>query len=439
MLARPNLLKSLDLQFFATSTERSARIREIRQEKRELGVKSKVTEDLETLKTISKQLDDLNAELAKLIEEDEEENLDGTEHQQQRNQPIGGFNVLGTYGMGGTQQTNQRGFMSQPSMSKEVIEKRAAQFESGRTIQFSISESELRSITSANVPLQGHASKQLNPGFNEVSSVVDLVKTIPLQGGESYKSGFVVSSGSADYTAESADYYDNEDVKTDYVQIDKAKITTYFELPEEVVKLGGQYYMSFALEAAQTAIRKKLAQQMLVGVGGTNALRGIFNAPTNVIPADSDLEIAETNLPDDILDQIVFGHGGDESVEGGAYLILNKQTLAEFAKKRNTVGDPLYKIKLDINGNVGTISSRDSFEVPFMINSAVKSWKEAVVGDYFLAYGKPLGYELAQFSGIEVMQSTDFKFKSGQICVKASIFAGGNTASYKGFTRVKKA
>ena len=403
-------------------------LKEIKKRKKEIAQESRNTNlSAAEIRALNEELDRLN--LQELQLEEREEITDDPLYEGRSNVSQGKLNVLASYGIG---QVSQRSDTS--SMSN--LEQRSALFENGRAVQFDIEES--RSITTSNVPLQGHTSKGLNVGFNEVSSVVDLVKTVPLQGGESYKSGFIVSSGSADYTEEDADYYDNEDVKTDYVQIDKAKITTYFELPEEVMKLGGTYYMGFAQQAAETAIRKKMAQQIMIGSGGTNSLRGIFNAPTNVIPVESDLEISGAELPDDILDKIVFNHGGDESVEGGAYLILNKQTLAEFASKRTSNGDPLYKIKLDISGNVGTISSRDSFEVPFVINSAVKSWKDAVTGEYFMAYGKPLGYEVAQFSGIEVQQSTDFKFKSGQICVKASVLAGGNTASYKGFTRVKK-
>lgn len=411
------------------------RLQEILKRKKEIAAESR-NKNLTAaeIRSLNEELDKLNLEQLQLEEERGEEFRSQYEGS---NQPQGRLNPISTYSTG--QQNGQAAQRS--SIVMPNLEERAAQFESGRAVQFDMAESESRSITTTNVPLQGHASKGLNPGFNEVSSIVDLVKTIPLPGGESYKSGFVVSSGSADYTAESADYYDNQDVKTDYVQIDKAKITTYFELPEEVIKLGGTHYMGFAQQAAQTAIRKKMAQQIMIGTGGTNSLRGIFNAPANVIPVESDLEMAPesgSELPFDFLEQIVFHHGGDESVEGGAYLILNKQTLAAISEKTTANGDPLFKIKLDINGNVGTISSRDSFEVPFIINSVVKSWQNAAVGEYFMAYGKPLAYEVAQFSGIEVQQSRDFKFKSGQIAVKAVALVGGNTASYKGFTRVKK-
>lgn len=425
MMNRSPYLK-MNLQHFAdpdplyVTTE--SEIQALKREKRELQKRAQKSEDLTEVRKMSIRVQ----EIADRIDELQERSSAGPLN------PIGTFYMSG--GGGDQQQTNERS-----STGLKNVEQRSAQLEMGKAVQFDMAESELRSITVAggNVALATHSSKQLNPAFLEVSSLVDLVKIVPLPGGESYKSGFIVSSGSAGYTDESANYHDNEDVKTDFVKIDKAKITTYFELPEEVQKLGGSHYMSFALEAARTAVRKKLSEQIINGAGGSNSLVGIFKAPVNVIPSATDLKISEFN--ETVLDEIVFSHGGDEAVEGGAYLILNKRTLAEFSKIRATDGKRLYVIKLDPTGNAGTISSENSFEVPFIINSAVKSFQEASQDEYFLAYGKPMAYELALFSGLEVAESKDFKFKSGQVAIKASVFAGGNTASFKGFTRVKKA
>lgn len=417
MKTNKRLLK-LNLQHFSAVSDR---IEEIQKRKDELATEGSEAASVEKLKEVNTELEILNAELRGLS--------------RAQNTPQGQLNVIGTYGLG---QAGQQGNQRSAAGHIENIEQRSAQFESGKTVQFNLDEAELRSlsVTGGNVALQTHASTQLNPLFNEVSSLIDLVKTIPLPGGEAYKSGFAVSSGSADYTNEGDDYHDNDDLKTEFVQINKAKITTYFEVSEEVQRLGGSHYIMFAKDAARTAVRKKMAEQIMIGTGGANSLQGIFTAPAIVIPTSSDLEVSV--FDETILDQIVFSHGGDESVEGGAYLILNKQTLAEFSKIRATDGKRLYRIKLDANGNLGTISSEDSFEVPFIINSAVKSFEDAATGDYFLAYGKLGSYEMAMFSGLEIEESRHVKFKSGQIAIKASVLAGGNTASYKGFTRVKK-
>ena len=42
------------------------------------------------------------------------------------------------------------------------------------------------------------------------------------------------------------------------------------------------------------------------------------------------------------------------------------------------------------------------------------------------------------FSPVEIGKSTDYKFKDGIVCYKASVFTGGNVVGYRGFVRVKK-
>ena len=61
-------------------------------------------------------------------------------------------------------------------------------------------------LSSSSAVLTQHTATDVKETFNEVSSLVDRVKVIPLPGGESYKRGFVKSYGEGGYTAEGADY-----------------------------------------------------------------------------------------------------------------------------------------------------------------------------------------------------------------------------------------
>lgn len=309
-----------------------------------------------------------------------------------------------------------------------------------KSVEFGINEmTEFRAITigSGDLVVPTHTSNSLNPTFNEVSSVIDVVNSIPLLGGESYKKGFIVSSGEGDYTTETGDYHDADPV-TDFVTIGKAKITAYSEISDEAAKLPDVMYQEMVRKSMETALRKKVAKQIIAGAGGANSILGIFNAPINVIPTASDLTV--TVIDKDTLDKIVFGYGGSENVEGGTYLILNKNDLAAFAAIRATDGKKLYKITIDENGNTGTISSEESYSVRYIINSICPQLSLAgtTAGTYCMAYGKPQAYEMPMFSPITVEESRDFKFKSGQICYRGSVWVGGNVAAYKGFMRVKK-
>lgn len=292
-------------------------------------------------------------------------------------------------------------------------------------------------IASSNLVTEQKYSDILKPWFQQVSGLVDLVNAIPLNGGESYTQGFEVQSGEGDYTTETGNYT-SSDPTFDYVSIGKAKITSYTELTDEVRKLPNVDYQTYVANQMTISIRKKIGAQILLGAAGSNQFTGIYNAPANVMPtADVDLLISE--IDEDTLDKIVFGYGGDEAVEGGQWLILNKADLAAFAAVRATTGQKLYNITL--NGQTGTISSDRSYSVNFVINSAAAALSNAntATDAYTLAYGSPAVYEMPVFSPIEVMESLDYKFQTGQMAFRASMWAGGNVTKYKGFTRVKKA
>ena len=292
-------------------------------------------------------------------------------------------------------------------------------------------------IASQSVVTEQKYSNILQPWFQQVSGLVDLVNAIPLQGGVGYTQGFEIQSGEAQYTAEGA-VYTESDPTFGYVSIGMAKLASYTEITDEMLKLPNVDYQNYVAQQMVTSIKKQLGAQIILGAGGTNQLTGIYYAPANVMPTSSCDITTISQIDENTLDTLVFSYGGDESVEGGQWLILNKKDLAAFAAIRATTGQKLYNITL--NGQTGTISSDHSYNVNFVINNAVPALSDASTtsGTYTLIYGSPSVYELPVFSPIEVMESRDFKFSSGQLAYRAAMYAGGNVTKYNGFLRVKK-
>ena len=283
-----------------------------------------------------------------------------------------------------------------------------------------------------------HTAPDLNQTVNPVSALIDMVKAVPLQGGETYQRGFVKDYGAdgAGATEEGAAYNDVEP-SFGYVTIEKQKVTAYTEEPEEMQKLPNADYDSVIEGSVSKAIRRFLSRQILIGDGTTANLKGIFYNPTKaaeqVIDPATDIDTI-TAIDDGTLDEIIYSFGGDEEVEGVATLILNKQDLKAFAKLRDKQGRKVYTI---VNrGQTGTIDG-----VPFVINSACAAVSDSktAAGAYEMAYGYLQSYELAIFSDIDVRRSDDYKFKNGQTAFRASMFAGGSVAAWNGFIRVKKA
>ena len=319
----------------------------------------------------------------------------------------------------------------------EELEKRGADLRAGKTIKMPNIEARAAIKSTDGLLIEKKYSRELSPKFNEVSSLIDRVNSVPLQGGESYSKGFEVAGGEGGYTEEGAAANDINPTY-DTVEIPKAKITAYAEITEEIKKLPNIDYVTYISGEVRKALRRKITREIIAGAGTTNTLTGIYKAPANVIPAAYDMEVAA--IDEDTLNNIVFAYGGDEDVEDAAVLVLSKKDLQAFSNVKNNDKERIYKITK--NGNTGTIEYKDGgVMVDYIINSACNSLSASAVeaGTYTMVYGRPAAYEMPVFSDIEITESSDYKFKEGMLAFKGSVFTGGNVGAYKGWMRVKKA
>lgn len=291
---------------------------------------------------------------------------------------------------------------------------------------------EKRSVTvsSSNVLLPEHKADNINPTFNEVSSLIDRVNIKPLMGGESYEQPYLTGYGEGGYTDEEGAPTTAEP-SFDYATINKTKVTAYAEDTEELQKLPAADYEAEVMKGITAATRKKITKEILVGDGTTGHFTGIFDDGASAIDAATDKEVV--TIDETTLDEIIYSFGGDEDVEDQAVLILNKLDLKEFATLRNSDGTKTYDVVH--NGNTGTIDG-----VPYIINSACNaiSDDDVTAGEYSMAYGPLSNYTMAIFSEMEVKRSTDYKFKEGMIAHRGVVFSGGNVTAQNGFLRIKK-
>jgi len=304
-------------------------------------------------------------------------------------------------------------------VDKEKLETRGLSLKESRVIQVSSSE----------ILLPDHTSPNLAAiPFAQVSSLVDRVNVINLNGGETYKKSFVKSNGIAGITAEGAPYSETEPA-FGYLTISKVKITAYTEITEELEKLPSIPYQAEVLRNINISLKKKISEQILRGAGTTNTFTGIFSEAAVALADKAALEIEA--ITDSTLDDIVFAYGGDEEVEGGAVLILNKNDLRAFAGLKTTEGRKVHTIDY---------VSKTIDGIPYIINSHCKAISDTntAAGEYAVAYGALKNYEVPVFSPVEIGKSTDYKFKDGIISYKASVFTGGNVVGYNGFLRIKK-
>ena len=302
---------------------------------------------------------------------------------------------------------------------RDLLEKRGKDLMENRTIK----------VSSDEVLLPEHVDSTLAPyPFKPVSELVDRVHTINLQGGETYTKSYVKSYGEAGTTEEGASYSETEP-HYGYVTIPKVKVTAYTEITEELEKLPAINYQAEVIKNINISLRKKISQQIIKGDGTTNNFTGIFSDKADALKDQADLEISA--IDENTLDDIVFAYGGDEAIENGACLIINKNDLRAFAKLRTKEGRKVHNIDY-VNQTIDGI--------PYVLNGNCSALSDPSTGTgtYCIAYGSLLNYEVPIFSNVEIGKSTDYKFKDGIICYKASVFTGGNVVGYKGFVRVKK-
>ena len=187
-----------------------------------------------------------------------------------------------------------------------------------------------------------------------------------------------------------------------YVTIPKVKVTAYTEITEELEKLPAINYQAEVIKNINISLRKKISQQIIKGDGTTNNFTGIFSDKADALKDQADLEISA--IDENTLDDIVFAYGGDEAIENGACLIINKNDLRAFAKLRTKEGRKVHNIDY-VNQTIDGI--------PYVLNGNCSALSDPStgVGTYCIAYGSLFNYEVPIFSNVEIGKSTDYKFK----------------------------
>lgn len=274
--------------------------------------------------------------------------------------------------------------------------------------------------------------------WSEVSSVVDVVRKIPLQNGAEYTKAFQVSGDEGDYTLEPTvtgevkdGVYHEVGAAFDKVTIKRNKITAITYESEELELLPDADYAAIVEDNVRIALRKKLAKEIILGNGVGNHFVGIA-APAETTGLNANTyEDKEYTIDENFLINLLVDYGGEEDIEGKQLLLMNKQTIKDFAKIRDVNERPVFNIS--ITGNTFTI---DGYRGIFSSN--IKPYSEAEEGEIFLVYGNFNNYYLLDFGGDVIETSKEFKFDQGITAIRGKVFGGGNMAAYKAFLRATK-
>lgn len=272
----------------------------------------------------------------------------------------------------------------------------------------------------------------IHDGFaGQVSSLINQVNTVNLNGLGSWEEPYVVS----DPEAKAGDPKTNSGVKRDTTDpvFAKAGMTAYEAtvtsyVDKKIAQLSPADYAARIQVMALRALQRKAVDLMINGDGADSPkMFGILNAKNtdgnNIFAALADV----TAINADALNSLVFGYGGDEMLGGNARLLLTKKNLQAFGALRGTNEKRrLFNITRDsANPNTGTIED-GGLIVPYTLCAAM--------GDKKLAYGDPFNYMLALFG--DYMIGVDPSYKAGErlLTILGDATLSGNLTVDKGMS-----
>lgn len=287
-----------------------------------------------------------------------------------------------------------------------------------KTNRMTIDADQARALTIASGQL---AQPTKVDGINDipgakVSSIVDMVKIVNCTGMGSHKIAYVKSAGtSAEEHEEGTAIPATGLGQFDFVTITPQSVAVLDFISKQAKKQTTLQYAAKVKELAMVALRRRAAELLTFALMEDEAgmIQDISNG-TKAIDAKT-------------LRTIAMNYGGDESVIGGATLILNKADLVAFGDVRGTnEKKALYEITPDASGNTGVIRE-GGLSVRYIINSTVPAGA--------LFYGNLQALELDLFSDYEVKVSEDFAFDKLMDTIRGDVEMGAGVTVKNGFVR----
>lgn len=364
----------------------------------------------EELKAASEDLDALNAKKVELEAELEEVNAQIAEldkpadPQPQRNK----FNFMTNGGQ------NKMNIEEKEARAKKFVETGKATIESRSVL---VSGGTIATPTGVD---------GINDAFNTVSSIVDLVKVANCKGMSSNKIAYLSKGATADIKAEGQAAATGEPTFA-FTTITPVSVALVSYVSDQIRKQSPLNYEEKVQQAAKDALRTKAAAII------TDAIKGsALNAKVNGAVASNKGVIDASTLR-----KLVLAYGGNENVEGNAYLFLNKADLIAFGDVR---GSNEKKAVFEIipnatNPNTGVIKD-GGLAVNYCINSNCAAFAGAAQSTTDLVtmfYGQPTNCELDLFGDYEIKVSDDYKFAENLLTIRGTVDAGAGVVKQDGF------
>ena len=299
-------------------------------------------------------------------------------------------------------------------MENTKIEQRAKALK--ETNKMTIENEEARSVlvSSGKLATPTEVSGINDNGFAKVSSIIDLVKVVNCEGMGSNKVAYMDTEATAAKQTEGSAANASDPV-FGFVTIQPESVAVLSSISKQAKKQTPLVYEGKVRESALVALRKIAAS-----IVTTKALASALNGKVEGITA----------IDDKTLRKIALSYGGDEGIEGAAYLFLNKADLIKFGDVRGTSNkNAVYEITPDTNNpNTGVIKD-GGLTVKYCLNSNLAENK--------MLYGNPKNIELDLFSNYEIEVSSDFYFDKLMDAIRGDVELGADVVAKNGLLTIE--
>ena len=266
----------------------------------------------------------------------------------------------------------------------------------------------------------------IQPIFEQVSSIVDLVRVENNRGMGSAKYAYEIAN------PEARDQTEGESVTIDdttygYVTMTPDSVMCLRQISKQVRRQSPLDYEGKIVDSAEKALRKKAAKYITQKI-----------LASDLIVKPNQLKISAVD--EHTLRNIAFNYGSDDTIEGNAWLFLNKKDLVKFGDVRSdTTLQAVYEITPDSNNpNTGIIKD-GGLSVRYCLNSNLTALEDASANAVSLFYGQPQCAVLGLFSDYEVQVSEDFAFDKNMLTIRGDAELGCVVDHKDGFVCVTKA
>lgn len=386
--------------------KRSTELEELAARVTALEQKNNESEDEAELKAAGEELDELNAKKAELEAELAEINAQIAELDKEEEKPT-------EEEKGARTKFNFMTKESRGTKTMTIEERKAAAEKFAETRRTSVNAEETRAVlvSSGTIATPTEVSGVNENGFAGVSSIIDLVNVVNCEGMGKNRVAYTKTDAEAAAQTEGSTA-GGTGTTFGFVDISAESIAVMDSISKQTKKQSPLQYEAKVREKAMLALRKKAAALVT----------------EKVLASDIIDTMTLSALDQNAVRDIALGYGGDEGVEGAAYLFLNKADLITLGKVRGTTEKKaVFEIIPDENPNTGTIKDGGTI-VKYCLN------KNLTAGT--LLYGQPKNIELDLFSNYEIAVSEDFMFDKLMDAIRGDVELGAAVVAYHGMVKI---